>query len=186
MSETYHTGTGQKVTTHYAKEERTAYEGNAKGDSRKEGESRVEQNRRLREESRAVVSSRPDARENVEKETKRKKAAHEKIDTEVERVRGRQVVEELEETAVKKKKAPKQQRSEPISNHIGNRIPAALGGMGGAPSWINRGMGTPPALMMRSGSPPPWLFGKAPAAKATKGKRAPPTKNTGLPPWFRY
>ena len=186
MSETHYTKSGQKITTYYTPTEKRDADGALTEDTRKPGESRVEQNRRLREESRAAVSSRPDSRENLEKEAKRKKAAHEKIDSDVERVRSRQVIEELEESAAKRKKtSKKQQRREPISNQIGSRIPAALGG-GTPPTWLRGGSGKMPAWMMGgSGQLPPWVMGvHTQAVKSTKKK--PAAMGTGLPPWFRY
>ena len=87
MSETSFDERGNRITTNYEKKPRTEYEGTARGDSRKKGESRVEQNRRLREESRTIASSRPDSHASIEKETKRKKEAHAKIDENIEKVK---------------------------------------------------------------------------------------------------
>ena len=57
----------QKVTTYYEKKSRSNYEGTAKGDDRREGEGRVEQNRRKREEAKTRASSRPDSYESLAK-----------------------------------------------------------------------------------------------------------------------
>lgn len=191
MSETTHTGSGQKITTYYARKEKR--DAALTGDTRKPGESRVEQNRRLRDESRAMVSDRPDSRENVEKESKRRKAAHQKIDEEAAIVRGRQYDEEMEEREVvrKSKKQQRQQPRETLPQHIGNRIPAAIGGMRGVPIWLNQGPArTPPWMRAGPGNLPPWFLGGSnplvPRTQKSRGRARSPQANGGLPPWFQY
>ena len=117
--ETTYEGT-QKVTTNYERKPKTTYEGTARGDDRREGESRVEQNRRKRDEAKSlgssITASRPDSRESLKKEKKRKYEVEENITSEADKVRSRQVIEDLRESSAKKKQAQKQSPREP--NHL--------------------------------------------------------------------
>jgi len=196
MSETSFDEKGNKVTTHYDKKPRTEYEGTARGDSRKKGESRVDQNRRLREEAREVSSTRPDSRQSIKKEKVRKEKVEDEIAGNARKVRYKQ---EMEEEAEEETPKPRKQKSQPsINQRVGSRIAPALGGMGGAPAWLNRGGGTPAFMRMGNAplpaaygmgmnKPPGWLFGgmSGNTSPTKKGKRQQESSN-GLPSWFRY
>lgn len=200
MSETYTTKSGQKVTTNYEPQERTYYEGSAKGDSRKEGESRVEQNRRIREESRTKVSSRPDSRENLKKEKKRKGEVEQKIVAGRDRVIDRQNAEEEAESKKKKAGATKQHREPGPIDNLGRNVSGYVSRNNGMPTWLlpqggkkgkgnnmpqwiagGYGSGKIPAWVM--GGPAPW--DPAPAKTSRKVKKVPVPKST-RPAWIRW
>lgn len=178
----------QKVTTYYEKKPRSYYEGTAKGDDRREGESRVEQNKRKREEARTRASSRPDSYESLAKEKKRKTGAEETIRSEAERVRSRQVIEELRESSAKKKQARAIPREPSLHQNIGSGVKQYVDARRGPPTWMGVGSGTPAFLRMQGPSRlPDWVMGAPSTALPIKrGKRSPPARNNGLPEWFRY
>lgn len=180
----------QKVTTYYEKKSRSNYEGTAKGDDRREGESRVEQNRRKREEAKTRASSRPDSYESLAKEKKRKTGAEETIKSEAERVRSRQVIEELRESSAKKKQVKAQPREPSLYQNIGSGVKHYVDARRGPPVWMGIGSGTPAFLRIQGPSRlPDWAMGAPnPALPASrkKGRCSPPDRNNGLPEWFRY
>jgi hypothetical protein len=186
MSKTEMVGS-QKITTHYDEEEKEQ-------EGLKHHSERRALNRKIRNESgHAPVNPEKDVHD-IPRETKSQNV----------KVNGKRVKDDEDEdppvTAADRRmfaEEAKKKKKEPLANQIGSRIPAALGGMGGAPSWLNRGTGMPaamrmgssmpPGLRMRSGSPPPWLFGASPVnPKKTAKKKPAALQNNGLPPWFRY
>ena len=201
MSETYTTKSGQTITTNYEPQERTNYEGTAKGDSRKQGESRVEQNRRLRDESRAKVSSRSDSRENLTKEKKRKGDVERKIIAGRDSVIDRQNAEEEKESKQKKKvKSTKQHREPGPIDNLGRNVSGYISRNNGQPSWLfpqggkkGKGNNMPQWIAggYGGGKMPSWVLG-GPAPweepkKATprKARRVPAPKST-RPAWIRW
>jgi hypothetical protein len=194
MSETKVNSAGQKVTTYYAPEEKTNYYGDAKGDSRKPGESRVEQNRRLRDEDRAKVSSRSDSRENLAKEKTRKVKAEETIRRGAERVKDRQDTVEFAEIAVAKpaqKKSAAKDQSLPPAYRGMPAIMGAGGNFNGMPAWLQqpaapaaasggkRAKKNPAPKMMQMGTRlPDWYFSAPPGNQSRK------KKGWGLPDWY--
>jgi hypothetical protein len=182
------TGSGQRITTNYEPQERTNYEGTAKGDSRREGESRVEQNRRLRDESRNRVSSRPDSHENLKKEKKRKAEVEDKLIAGREKVRDRQVTEEFRESDRKKKEkaataASNPKPSGPIDN-IGRSVSRYVGQNNGMPVWMNPpGKNGMPIWMTGGGGGkmPAWVMGGPAPWEPKAAKRAPPRRHRNPP-----
>ena len=195
--ETTYEGT-QKVTTNYERQPKTTYEGTARGDDRREGESRVEQNRRKRDEARSLGSSltasRPDSRESLKKEKKRKYEAEENIASEADKVRSRQVIEDLRESSAKKKQAQKQTPREPtIFQNIGSGVGHYVDARRGPPVWMGVGSGTPAFLRMSGPTRlPGWVMGGSnisslPTSRRSSKKRSQTaSRGTGLPEWFRY
>ncbi len=187
----------QKVTTSYERKPRTTYEGTARGDDRREGESRVEQNKRKRDEARSlgssITASRPDSRESLKNEKKRKYESEENITSEAEKVRSRQVIEDLRESSAKKKQSQKQAPREPnIFQNMGAGVGHYVDSRRGPPVWMGVGSGTPAFLRMSGPSRlPGWVTGGSPptapaAHKTSKRRSQPASRGNGLPEWFRY
>lgn len=165
----------QKIITHYEKKPRPEYGGTARGDDRKTGESRVEQNRRKREEAKMVSSERPDSRESIRKEKTRKEGAERDIRSKRDAVADAQSATEWNEKVSKKEAAQrkKEEKEERISRRkeqldfederyrrqqtrSGNSSsPFATIAGGGMPSWMNMGGGLPGAMRAGPGRLPP-------------------------------
>lgn len=179
---------GQKVTTYYVKEPKES-----KRDDRREGESRVEQNRRKREEARVVISERPDSRESLTKESKRKEKSEATIKENVEKVKDKQFEEEYltpKKVEASRKASPTKQA--PEKRYVGNAGRYISQNMG-APVWM--GMHSRPPVFMNMGPSrlPPWVMGgsspmASPVASSKRSKRrqTSSTPTSWLPPWFRY
>ena len=205
----------QKITTHYEKKPRTEYEGTARGDDRKAGESRVEQNQRKRAESKSRVSSRPDSWDSQKKEKARKTSVNDDIERKRQKIEDKQFVDEFaaktkKEEAAERKKEAKAERLERRTEQLDyedarfaraqrrkqpsgtNPFAALVGGQ--MPSWMGGGGGLPPSMKWGNSPVPPALrmggSGKPPAwmmgfPGAAQSGKRKSSGN-GLPPWFRY
>ena len=171
-----------------------------KSKSKKYTGTQAEQRRKARDAERMVGQDRPDSRTSLNKESKRRKEAHAKIDENIEKVKSRQRWEEEEEedeptpsrrAAPRNDNTPPQLRQPSTLQNIGRNVGNYVARNSGQPSWLGRGGGMPPAMRTGSGKLPPAYSmgsGQLPPALRTGSGKLPPVYSMGMggqpPAWL--
>jgi hypothetical protein len=173
----------QKVTTYYVPTP-TTNKSTPKENEREPGETRAEQNRRIREQAptREFVD-RPDYKAPAKRKSAQKvKTSYDAPGDKEKRVAKRKAqVRELSSTV-----------NDSVIGHTVRNIGHNVGGYvdthSGQPPWVFGMKQSKPAFMVGPGPLPSWALGSVnPLAPATRGKRRNPVaRPNGLPEWFRY